>query len=70
MSTREQRGYQMIPVLDGARVETALRFASGLELHFAPGGAAQPLLVRWFQRICRHSFSNWLFFNRLKPSTA
>jgi hypothetical protein len=29
MSTREQRGYQMFPVLDGARVETALRFASG-----------------------------------------
>jgi len=21
--------------------------------------------VRWFQRICRHWFSNWLFFNRL-----
>jgi thioredoxin reductase (NADPH) len=37
MSTREQRGYQMFPVLDGARVETALRFASGPERHFAPG---------------------------------
>ena len=24
MRTREQRGYQMFPVLDGARVETAL----------------------------------------------
>ncbi|GIK37894.1 MAG: hypothetical protein BroJett011_17270 [Chloroflexota bacterium] len=37
MSTREQRGYQMFPVLDGARVETALRFASGPERHFVLG---------------------------------
>jgi hypothetical protein len=33
MSTLEQRGYQMFPVLDGARVETA----TGPERHFAPG---------------------------------
>lgn len=31
MSTQEQSGYQMFPVLDAARVETALRFASGPE---------------------------------------
>ena len=37
MSTQEQRGYQMFPVLDAARVETALRFASGPERRFAPG---------------------------------
>jgi hypothetical protein len=37
VSTQDQRGYQMFPVLDAARVETALRFASGLERHFAPG---------------------------------
>ena len=37
MSTQEQRGYQMFPVLDAARVETALRFASGPERQFAPG---------------------------------
>ena len=37
MSTREQRGYQMFPVFDGARVETALCFASSPERHFAPG---------------------------------
>jgi hypothetical protein len=32
MSTREQRGYQMFPVLDVALVETALRLASGPDL--------------------------------------
>lgn len=37
MSIRQQRGYQMYPVLDEARVETARRFASGPERHFAPG---------------------------------
>jgi hypothetical protein len=37
VSTQDQRGYQMFPVLDAARVETALRFASGPERHFAPG---------------------------------
>jgi thioredoxin reductase (NADPH) len=37
MSTLEQRAYQMFPVLDAARVETALRFASGPERRFAPG---------------------------------
>lgn len=37
MSTREQRGYQMFPVLNVARLETALRFASGPERHSAPG---------------------------------
>lgn len=31
MSTQEQRSYQMFPVLDAARVETVLRFASGPE---------------------------------------
>lgn len=29
MRTQEQRGDQMFPVLDAARAETALRFASG-----------------------------------------
>ena len=37
MSTQEHRGYQMFPVLDAARVEMALRFASGPERRFAPG---------------------------------
>jgi FAD binding domain len=37
VSTQDQRGYQMFPVLDAARVETALRFACGPERHFAPG---------------------------------
>jgi thioredoxin reductase (NADPH) len=37
MSTQEQRGYQIFPVLDPARVEAALRFASGPERQFAPG---------------------------------
>jgi thioredoxin reductase/CRP-like cAMP-binding protein len=37
MSTQERRGYQMFPVLDATGVETALRFASGPERHFAPG---------------------------------
>ncbi|MDQ8727541.1 FAD-dependent oxidoreductase [Bradyrhizobium sp. LHD-71] len=37
MSTREQRSYQMFPVLDVAQIKTALRFASGPERHFAPG---------------------------------
>lgn len=37
MSTREQRGYQMFPVLGAVQVETALRFASGPEQSFAPG---------------------------------
>lgn len=37
MNTLEQRGYQMFPVLGAAQVETALRFASGPERHFAPG---------------------------------
>lgn len=31
MGTQEQSGYQIFPVLDAARVETALRFASGPE---------------------------------------
>jgi thioredoxin reductase (NADPH) len=37
VSTIEQRGYQMFPMLDAARVEIALRFASGPERRFAPG---------------------------------
>jgi thioredoxin reductase (NADPH) len=37
VSTIEERGYQMFPVLDAARVETALRFASGPERRFGPG---------------------------------
>ena len=37
MSTLDDRHHQMFPRLDAARVETALRFASGPERRFAPG---------------------------------
>jgi thioredoxin reductase (NADPH) len=37
MSTIETREHQMFPVLATAQIETARRFASGSEMHFAPG---------------------------------
>lgn len=40
MSTTDPREHQRYPVLDAAQIATARRFASGPEVHFAPG---QPL---------------------------
>ena len=37
MSLVDSRRHQMFPVLDGAQIETAKRFASGEPRHFAPG---------------------------------
>ena len=37
MSTLSTREHQMFPVLSAAQIETAKRFASGPERHFAPG---------------------------------